>query len=225
VKQRTGRRELLASMARFVVVGSATTGLYALLFLGAAALLPTLLANLAAMALSTVVATEWHRAWTFHSDRTGLRMHLEAGLVTTVTYALTSSALVVLAAVRPGAGPVLQVAAIVAATAVAGTIRYVALRLWIFARRGTARQPQQKLFRRGTRELLTRYRPGSETRTRIHGGAATRQPPGPSMVNQRLSRTRTRMSAGSAVSNVTPVGSELTSRPGYSTSEVEPTTL
>jgi putative flippase GtrA len=114
------------------VVGTSTTALYALLYVLAVEFLPPHPANLAAMVVSTVVSTELHRRWTFHSRRSGLRMHLEAGLVTTVTYAMTSSALVLLHRFAPGAGELAQVAAIVSATAVAGLIRYTALRLWVF---------------------------------------------------------------------------------------------
>lgn len=216
---RGGRpRELFWSLARFAVVGGSTTALYALLYLAAVEVLPAHPANAAAMVVSTVVSTEWHRRWTFRSDRGGLRTHLQAGLVTTVTYAMTSSALVLLEAVSPGAEEGAQVAAIVTASAVAGLLRFVALRVWVFAR------SQQEPRRRGSSELETRYRPGSDTRTRIQRPSETKQPRGPSMVNQRLCRTRTSTSADSAVSNVTPAGSELTSRPGYSTSDVDPTT-
>ncbi|HEY0484684.1 MAG TPA: GtrA family protein [Mycobacteriales bacterium] len=216
---RRGRlAELIATLARFTVVGGSTTALYALLYLGAVEFLPPHPANAAAMVLSTVVSTEWHRRWTFRSDRGGLRAHLQAGLVTTVTYAMTSSALVLLESVRPGSGDLAQVAAIVVATTVAGLIRFAVLRAWVFARR------QQAPPRRGSSELDTRYRPGSDTFTTIQVPSVTKHARGPSTVNQRLCRTRTSTSADSAVSNVTPVGSEVTSRPGYCTSDVDPTT-
>jgi putative flippase GtrA len=210
-------RELLCSLGRFSVVGTSTTALYALLYVLAAQLLPTLAANLAAMVFSTIVSTEWHRRWTFRSPRSGLRMHLEAGLVTTVTYAMTSTALLVLEAVDPGAGRLPQVAAIVSATAVAGLVRYTALRLWVFA----GRRQQVPV---GSSELDSRYRPGVSTVTRTHAPSALAQPAGPSSVNHRLCRTRTSTSPGAVVSNVTPVGSELTSRPGDATRDVELTT-
>jgi putative flippase GtrA len=210
--------ELLRSLARFAVVGTSTTALYALLYLLAVEALPPHLANLVAMVISTVVSTEWHRRWTFRSPRSGLRTHLRAGLVTTVTYAMTSAALVVLARVDPDAEEIVQVAALVAATTLAGLLRFAVLRLWVFA-------SQQAPLRLGSSELETRYRPGSDTLTRIHGPSRNKQPSGPSSVSHRLCLTSTNTSAGSAESNVTPVGSELASRPGYSTSDGDPTTL
>jgi hypothetical protein len=86
------------------------------------------------MVLSTIVSTEWHRAWTFHSDQRGIRTHLRAGLVTTVTYAMTSGALLALERWSPEAGELTEAAVLVAATTAAGLLRYTALRLWVFAR-------------------------------------------------------------------------------------------
>jgi putative flippase GtrA len=131
---RHGLRELVSSLSRYAIVGTTTTALYAGLYLLAAELMPILAANLLAMALSTIVSTEWHRSWTFHSDRRGVRTQLQAGLVTTVTYAMTSGALLALEKWSPEAGELAQVAAIVAATTVSGLVRYVALRVWVFAR-------------------------------------------------------------------------------------------
>lgn len=131
---RRGFRELVGSLSRFAIVGTTTTGLYLGLYVLAVQLMPALVANLLAMVLSTLVSTEWHRSWTFHSDRSGLRTHLQAGLVTTLTYLLTSGALLALERWSPGAGEIAQVAALVAATTTAGLIRFTALRVWVFAR-------------------------------------------------------------------------------------------
>jgi putative flippase GtrA len=128
-------RELVSSLSRFAIVGTTTTGLYAGLYLLAEELMPLLAANLVAMTLSTIVSTEWHRSWTFQSDRRGIRTQFEAGLVTTVTYFMTSGALLGLERWSPDAGELAQVAAIVGATTVAGLVRYVLLRVWVFARR------------------------------------------------------------------------------------------
>jgi putative flippase GtrA len=131
--------ELISSLSRYAIVGTTTTALYAGLYVLAEELMPLLAANLVAMVLSTIVSTEWHRSWTFHSDRRGVRTQLQAGLVTTVTYAMTSGALLALEKWSPDAGELATVAVIVAATTVAGLVRYVALRVWVFARRTPGR--------------------------------------------------------------------------------------
>jgi putative flippase GtrA len=144
---RQSLRDLIASLSRYAIVGTTTTGLYAALYLLAEEFMPMLAANLVAMVLSTIVSTEWHRAWTFRSDRRGVRTQLQALLVTTVTYGMTSLALLALERWSPDADELAQVAAIVGATTVAGLVRYATLRVWVFARprtgaRGTAPAPQ-----------------------------------------------------------------------------------
>jgi putative flippase GtrA len=158
-------RELSGALVRFASVGTATTVLYAVLYLLAVEVLPPHLANLASMVVTTVVSTEWHRGWTFRSPNSGLRTHLRAGLVTTVTYGMTSAGLLILTALRPEAEEVAQVAVLVVATTVAGLIRFAVLRLWVFA---PVPADQQEPLLLGSSELDTRYRPGSDTLTRIH---------------------------------------------------------
>jgi putative flippase GtrA len=165
VKPTSTIRELAGALVRFASVGTATTALYAVLYLLAVQVLPPHLANLAAMVISTIVSTEWHRGWTFRSPNSGLRTHLRAGLVTTVTYAMTSAGLLILTTLHPGADKTAQVAVLVAATTMAGLIRFAVLRHWVFA---PVPADQQVPVRLGSSELDTRYRPGSDTLTRIH---------------------------------------------------------
>ncbi|TYP87867.1 GtrA family protein [Blastococcus xanthinilyticus] len=121
-----------AQFARFVLVGAVTTVVYAVLFV---ALRPWgyLPAHLVATAVSTVLANELHRRLTFRAEE---RVHWftaqwEAGGVTVLGLLATSSALGWLDAVTGGTHPGLQIATVVAVTALIGLIRFIALR-WIF---------------------------------------------------------------------------------------------
>ena len=121
-----------AQFLRFVLVGAATTAVYAVFFV---ALHPGgyLPAHLAATAISTVLANELHRRLTFHA---GERVHWftaqwEAGGVTVLGLLATSTALGLLDTLTDGAAPVLQIATVAAVTALIGLMRFLALR-WIF---------------------------------------------------------------------------------------------
>lgn len=129
---RVRAEDTIGQFVRFVLVGAATTLVYALLF---AALqgLGYLPAHVSATAVSTVLANELHRRLTF---RAGERTHwlaaqLEAGGVTVVGLLLTSAALGILNAVVADAGVAAQVALVVAVTGLVGLMRFVALR-WLF---------------------------------------------------------------------------------------------
>jgi len=116
-----------------VTVGSATTALTALLFVALDASLPVVAANIASMAVGTIAANEMHARWTFRSPKRGLRMHTEAGFTTLVTWILSSGALLTLERLDPDAGSLVKIAVQVGATAVAGTVRYLVLLVWVFA--------------------------------------------------------------------------------------------
>ena len=128
---RLRRDDSFAQFARFVVVGAASTALYALLFLTSWGLgyLP---ANGIATVGSSILANEMHRRLTFHAeDRVGwLSAQLEAGGVSLLGLLATSTALGWLDA-TVGSRPALQIALVVTVTAGIGLMRFVALR-WIF---------------------------------------------------------------------------------------------
>ncbi len=131
VAARLRRDDAFAQFARFVVVGVASTALYALLFLSTWGLgyLP---ANGIATVGSSILANEMHRRLTFHAeDRVGwLSAQLEAGGVSLLGLLATSAALGWLDA-TVGSRPALQIALVVTVTAGIGLMRFVALR-WIF---------------------------------------------------------------------------------------------
>ncbi len=129
---RVRAEDTLGQFARFVLVGGATTLVYAVLFatLEGFGYLP---AHVAATSVSTVLANEMHRRLTFHA---GERVHwltaqLEAGGVTVVGLFLTSTSLGVLNALVPDARVLTQVALVVTVTGLVGLMRFVALR-WLF---------------------------------------------------------------------------------------------
>ena len=132
VVTRVRAEDTLGQFARFVLVGGATTLVYAALFaaLEGFGYLP---AHIAATAVSTVLANEMHRRLTFHA---GERVHwltaqLEASGVTVIGLFLTSTSLGVLNALVPDARVLTQVALVVTVTGLVGLMRFVALR-WLF---------------------------------------------------------------------------------------------
>ena len=132
VVARVRAEDTLAQFGRFVLVGGVTTLVYAVLFtvLEGFGYLP---AHVAATAVSTVLANEFHRRLTFHA---GERVHwltaqLEAGGVTVIGLFLTSTSLGVLNALVPDARVLTQVALVVTVTGLVGLMRFVALR-WLF---------------------------------------------------------------------------------------------
>jgi len=132
VLARLRRDDTLAQFARFVLVGGATTVVYALFFFSLRhyGYLP---AHLVSTAVSTVLANEMHRRLTFRAeDRVSwFSAQWEAGGVTVIGLVATSTALGWLDAATGSAPPILQISVVVAVTGLIGILRFVALR-WIF---------------------------------------------------------------------------------------------
>ncbi|MDX6744754.1 GtrA family protein [Actinocorallia sp. A-T 12471] len=84
--------------------------------------------------LGTLLSTELHRLYTFRSGRRGLRMHAESALTAFGAFAATSFAMVALRAVHPNPSVLLDQGVYLFASAVAGTVRYLVLRLVVFSR-------------------------------------------------------------------------------------------
>ncbi|TFV62208.1 GtrA family protein [Geodermatophilus sp. DF01-2] len=129
---RVRAEDTLGQFVRFVLVGGATTLLYAAIFtvLEGLGYLP---AHVVATAASTVLANEMHRRLTFHA---GERVHWftaqwEAGGVTVIGLLATSAALGILDSTVPDATVVVQVSLVAAVTGLIGLMRFVALR-WLF---------------------------------------------------------------------------------------------
>jgi putative flippase GtrA len=140
-----GVARLMASspVLRFMAVGVVSTLAYALLFLVLRGPLGPAGANALALAITGVGNTQANRRLTFRirGRHRLLRQHAMGALVYVLTLALTAGALAVLRDLDPAAPRLLEVSVLIAASVCATVTRFVALRTWVFARRGRA-QPQ-----------------------------------------------------------------------------------
>jgi putative flippase GtrA len=119
--------------ARFVAVGIANTALFLAVYLLFRTVLPATVANVLASALTTVTGTSANGRVTFAVDgRIGLRHQLESAAVTGLGLVITTGAVGVVDTAGTALG---ELAVLVAASAVAGTVRFVLLRTWVFGSR------------------------------------------------------------------------------------------
>jgi putative flippase GtrA len=137
------RLRMQGPVARFLVIGVASTLAYAALFLALRGWLGAGAANALALAITAVANTQANRHFTFRiRGRAGLMRQQAAGaLVYVVALGLTDGALGVLARVDPHHSRALEVAVLVTASAFATVSRYFALRSWVFARRVRGPKP------------------------------------------------------------------------------------
>jgi len=130
--ERLRQDDVFAQFTRFVLVGGSSTAVYAAIFLALRGFgfLP---AHLVATVASSILANELHRRLTFRAEeRVGfLTAQIEAGGVSFIGLAATSTALGWLNATVTSAHPALQISLVATITAVIGMMRFVALR-WIF---------------------------------------------------------------------------------------------
>ena len=127
-----------ARLIRFMAVGVVSTIAYALLYLLLRGPFGAEGANALALALTAVANTHANRRLTFgiSGRRELVRQHAMGALVYVLTLGLTSGALAVLHRLDPGPGRALELTVLVAAGICATVTRYMALRSWVFARRG-----------------------------------------------------------------------------------------
>jgi glycosyltransferase involved in cell wall biosynthesis len=99
---------------------------------------PTLLANLAALILTTLFNTEANRRFTFTSAaKSGRRIHLQGLAVFGLYYAFTSAALVALDGIEPNPDRSLELVVLLVASVLGTAGRFLLLRTWVFhARNG-----------------------------------------------------------------------------------------
>jgi putative flippase GtrA len=129
------RTVLRRQVIRFAGVGVVSTvlhlGLFAIL-VGAG--MSSQLANGLSLVVGTLANTAANRSWTF--GVTGrervVTHHGQALVVFAITWAATSVALSLLAALAPGTGAVGQTVVVAMANAVSTVARFVAMRSWIF---------------------------------------------------------------------------------------------
>ena len=146
---RAGRHgQLVGQLARFVVVGVASTAAYVLLYLLFRGVMTAQAANAISLLLTAVANTAVNRRFTFgirgrmHAARHQLRGLIAFG----IGLAVTSGALVALHAVSARPSRAAEVAVLIAANLVATVVRFALYRGWVFRGHGgragpPARQP------------------------------------------------------------------------------------
>ncbi|MEU3465209.1 GtrA family protein [Streptomyces sp. NPDC006733] len=144
----------LAAFVRFVVCGGGVGLLSSGAMLLASGHAPIALANAVVTVLSTLLATELHGRFTFRAGHARLADHLKSGLTATICYLFTTAALLVLHAVHPNPGPLLEQGVYLSASGLAGVGRFVVLRVVVFATGARAATAGTRPV--GRKPLLTR---------------------------------------------------------------------
>ena len=128
------RRDLPLQIARFTVIGAASTIAYLVLFLLLRGLMPAQAANVVSLLVTAVANTAANRRLTFGiSGRSSAARHQVKGLIAFgIGLALTSGSLAALAPGRPGR--LAEVAALTAANLAAAIVRFLLFRHWVFGR-------------------------------------------------------------------------------------------
>jgi glycosyltransferase involved in cell wall biosynthesis len=133
-----------APLARFLAVGVCSTAAFALLFLLLRGPLGAAGANAVALAITAIGNTAANRRLTFGlRGRRDIRRHHPRGFaVFVLTLALSDGALTILHGVDPEPARGAELAVLVVGGLLATVIRYVAMKTWVFARRGAGAMPQ-----------------------------------------------------------------------------------
>jgi putative flippase GtrA len=133
VRQRV-HHPLLVQVAHYVVVGGLATAANAVVFLLLRTGLDTVPANIVALLVSTAVSTEANHRFTFGGAVHRWRARVQVG-GTVLFYAFYSSAvLLFLEALLADPSPVQESLAVAAASVLAGIVRFLVLRYWVFGR-------------------------------------------------------------------------------------------
>jgi putative flippase GtrA len=137
-----GRRlsEMVGQLARFVVVGVASTVAFVLLYLLLRGVMTAQAANAVSLLVTAIGNTTVNRRFTFGiRGRAHAARHQARGLLAFgIGLAVTSGALAALHAVTGQPGRAAEVVVLVAANLVATAVRFALYRSWVFRRRGTA---------------------------------------------------------------------------------------
>ncbi|MEU7859934.1 GtrA family protein [Nonomuraea sp. NPDC049141] len=124
-----------AGMARqlpaYLAIGFISTLAYLLLFAILSMVVSSITANATAMVLTTIASTAANRRFTFEmTSRAGaVRTHLESMLVLCVALAITTVSLDLLPSVT---SPLAELATVILSNGLAGIVRFVLLRTWVF---------------------------------------------------------------------------------------------
>jgi putative flippase GtrA len=127
-------RRLASQLARFVLVGVASTVAYVLLYLLLRGVLAAQAANALSLLLTAMANTAVNRRVTFGiRGRANAARHQVRGLIAfTIGLALTSGALAALHASAPGASRMAELTVLVAANLTATLVRFGLYRSWVF---------------------------------------------------------------------------------------------
>ena len=127
-------RDLPLQIARFTVIGVASTIAYVVLFLLLRGIMSAQVANLVSLGITAVANTAANRRLTFGiSGRTNAARHQVKGLIAFgIGLALTAGALAALAPSHPGR--ITEVSVLIAANLAATVIRFLLYRHWVFGR-------------------------------------------------------------------------------------------
>jgi len=131
---RAGGRDLPLQIARFTVIGVASTIAYVVLFLLLRTIMSAQVANVISLLVTAVANTAANRRLTFGiSGRSNAARHQVKGLIAFgIGLVLTSGALAALAPTHPGR--LAEVSVLIAANLVATVIRFLLYRHWVFGR-------------------------------------------------------------------------------------------
>ncbi|MGJ6965709.1 glycosyltransferase [Streptosporangium sp. G11] len=127
-------RGMARQLPSFAVIGAICTLAHLILFVTLRLVMPAVVANGVALLVTAVANTAANRRFTFGvTGRTGaLRHQLEGGLAFLVGLLLSTGGLALLDLVAPAASTAAEVAALVAANALATLVRFLMLRAWVF---------------------------------------------------------------------------------------------
>lgn len=136
----------LASFIRFVIFGGGVGVLSSLAVSLLATTMAWAVANAVVTVASTVLCTELHARYTFAKGRSaGWREHCQSAGSATAAYLATSVAVYVLHLTQPSPGMLTEQIVYLGASGLAGTGRFLVLRLYVFAtRHQSARSPRRQ---------------------------------------------------------------------------------
>ena len=128
------RRDLPLQVARFTVIGVASTIAYVVLFLLLRLAIPAQAANVVSLLVTAVANTAANRRLTFGiSGRSNAARHQVKGLIAVgIGLALTSGSLAMLGSAR--ASRLAEISVLIAANLVATVVRFLLYRHWVFGR-------------------------------------------------------------------------------------------
>lgn len=134
------RGHVVGQAAMFTAVGAATTLTNAVLFLLLRGTFSAELSNVLSVLTTTIASSLAHRRWVFSDrDEHPMRMHLQSLAVFGFYCASNQIALWLLGLAVVDPSSTAEAVAVAAMALLGGTSRFLALRLWVFARRARVR--------------------------------------------------------------------------------------